>query len=812
MLPATRPLPVNIEDEMRKSYIDYAMSVIIGRALPDVRDGLKPVHRRVLFAMHTLGNHWNKPFKKSARIVGDVIGKYHPHGDAAVYDTIVRLAQDFSLRYPMVEGQGNFGSVDGDSAAAMRYTEIRLSRLADELLADIDKDTVDFGHNYDDSLQEPLLLPAPLPNLLVNGSAGIAVGMATNIPPHNLGEVIDAIVMQIENPGIAIEDLMKGIPGPDFPTGALIYGRDGISAAYHTGRGVIQLRARALVEKQKGERDRIIFTELPYQVNKARLVEKIAQLMQEKRLEGVAEVRDESDREGMRVVLELKKDEVAEVVLNQLYKLTQMQVSFGIILLALVDNRPSVLNLKELIHHFIEHRKVVVTRRSRHELHEAEVRAHILEGLLKALTNIDAIIALIKGSKTPINAKESLIKRYGFSEVQAQAILDMRLQRLTGLEREKIKEEFKALNKEIDRLRKILGDERLLFDEIIKELKDIQEEFGDPRRTHIIDQEGEVRLEDLILDEDMVVTITHTGYIKRTPAALYRSQRRGGKGRLGIIVKDHDFVQQIFVASTHHFILFFSDKGRAYWLKVHQIPQAAPSAKGKALVNLINLSPQERITAILPVREFKPGISIIMASKRGVLKKTALQAFSHPRSDGIIAIRLDEGDGLVDAKLTMEKKEIFLGTRMGKATRFKDSQVREMGRGARGVRGITLSENDRLVALDIIQERTSVVSVTERGYGKRTFLTEYRSQNRGGKGVINTLISNKNGNVVGILQVVEEDEVILITDKGKVLRTSVNDIPLRGRNTMGVKLIDIEDGEKVVGLARVADKDKNDLT
>jgi len=812
MLPATRPLPVNIEDEMRKSYIDYAMSVIIGRALPDVRDGLKPVHRRVLFAMHTLGNHWNKPFKKSARIVGDVIGKYHPHGDAAVYDTIVRLAQDFSLRYPMVEGQGNFGSVDGDSAAAMRYTEIRLSRLADELLADIDKDTVDFGPNYDDSLQEPLLLPAPLPNLLVNGSAGIAVGMATNIPPHNLGEVIDAIVMQIENPGIAIEDLMKCIPGPDFPTGALIYGRDGISAAYHTGRGVIQLRARALVEKQKGERDRIIFTELPYQVNKARLVEKIAQLMQEKRLEGVADVRDESDREGMRVVLELKKDEVAEVVLNQLYKLTQMQVSFGIILLALVDNRPSVLNLKELIHHFIEHRKVVVTRRSRHELHEAEVRAHILEGLLKALTNIDAIIALIKGSKTPINAKESLIKRYGFSEVQAQAILDMRLQRLTGLEREKIKEEFKALNKEIDRLRKILGDERLLFDEIIKELKDIQEEFGDPRRTHIIDQEGEVRLEDLILDEDMVVTITHTGYIKRTPAALYRSQRRGGKGRLGIIVKDHDFVQQIFVASTHHFILFFSDKGRAYWLKVHQIPQAAPSAKGKALVNLINLSPQERITAILPVREFKPGISIIMASKRGVLKKTALQAFSHPRSDGIIAIRLDEGDGLVDAKLTMEKKEIFLGTRMGKATRFKDSQVREMGRGARGVRGITLSENDRLVALDIIQERTSVVSVTERGYGKRTFLTEYRSQNRGGKGVINTLISNKNGNVVGILQVVEEDEVILITDKGKVLRTSVNDIPLRGRNTMGVKLIDIEDGEKVVGLARVADKDKNDLT
>jgi DNA gyrase subunit A len=805
-------VPVNIEDEMRRSYMDYAMSVIIGRALPDVRDGLKPVHRRVLYAMHTLGNHWNKPFKKSARVVGDVIGKYHPHGDAAVYDTIVRMAQDFSLRYPLVEGQGNFGSVDGDSAAAMRYTEVRLTRLANELLADIEKDTVDFGPNYDDSLQEPLLLPASFPNLLVNGSAGIAVGMATNIPPHNLIEVIDAIVVQIENPAITIEELMELIPGPDFPTGAFICGREGIGAAYQTGRGVIQLRARALVEEQKGGRDRIIITELPYQVNKARLVEKIAQLMQEKRIEGIAEVRDESDREGMRMVLELKKDEVPEVILNQLYKLTQLQASFGIILLALVDNRPIILNLKELIGHFIEHRKVMVTRRSRHELREAEARAHILQGLLKALGQIDAIIALIKRSKTPAEAKEGLVKTFAFTEVQAQAILDMRLQRLTGLEREKIAEEFEKLSAEIARLRQILGDERLLMEVIVKELQDIQEEFGNPRQTQIIEDGGDVLLEDLITEEDMVVTITHTGYIKRTPAGLYHSQRRGGKGRLGITVKDQDFVEHFFVASTHHYILFFTDRGKVYWLKVHQIPQAAPSAKGKAVVNLINLSPEERITAILPVREFTPGKSIIMATKQGMIKKTALQAFSNPRSDGIIALRLREGDALVDAKLSEEKREIFVGTRLGKATRFKAGQLREMGRAASGVKGITLEPQDRLVDLEIIQEGTSLLSVTEKGYGKRTSLAEYRSQNRGGKGVINTLVSEKNGPVVGILQVVDEDEVILITDKGTVLRLTVKDIPRRGRNTMGVRLIGLEEEEKVVGLARLVEKEKKDLT
>jgi DNA gyrase subunit A len=810
--PTSGFVPVNIEDEMRKSYMDYAMSVIIGRALPDVRDGLKPVHRRILYAMFREGLLHNKKYSKSAGVVGEVLKKYHPHGDSAVYDTMVRLAQDFNMRYPLVDGQGNFGSIDGDSAAAYRYTEARLTKLAEAMLADIDKETVDFVPNFDETTVEPSVLPTRVPNLLINGTAGIAVGMATNIPPHNLIEVLDAICAQIENPAITIEELMEHVPGPDFPTGALICGKEGIRSAYETGRGVIQLRARALVEKQKGGRDRIIITELPYQVNKARLVEKIAQLMQEKRLEGIAEVRDETDREGMRIVLELRKDEVAEVILNQLYKLTQMQVSFGIILLSLVDNRPVVLNIKALFEHFVEHRKVVVTRRSRHELHEAEARAHILQGLLKALEHIDAVIELIKKSKTPAEAKEGLVKRFDFTDAQAQAILEMRLQRLTGLEREKIADEFEKLSTEIARLRQILGDERLLMEVIVKELRDIQEEFGDHRQTQIVEDGGDVRLEDLILEEDMVVTITHTGYAKRTPAGLYRSQRRGGKGRLGITVKDEDFVEHIFVASTHHYILFFTDGGKVYWLKVHQVPQAAPSAKGKALVNLINLSSQERITAILPVKEFAPGTFIVLATKKGMAKKTALQAFSNPRADGIIALRLKAGDALVDAKLTEEKREIFMGTRLGKATRFKEGQLREMGRAASGVRGITLESQDRLVDLEILQEGTALLSVTERGYGKRTLLSEYRCQNRGGKGVINTLVSDKNGPVVGVLQVVEEDEVILITDKGKILRLPVGDIPLRGRNTMGVRLIGLDDGEKVVGVARLMEKEKKDLT
>jgi len=810
--PTSGLVPVNIEDEMRKSYMDYAMSVIIGRALPDVRDGLKPVHRRILYAMFREGLLHNKRYSKSAGVVGEVLKKYHPHGDSAVYDTMVRMAQAFNMRYPLVDGQGNYGSIDGDPAAAYRYTEARLTKLAEQMLADIDKETVDFVPNFDDTTLEPSVLPTRVPNLLINGTAGIAVGMATNTPPHNLIEVIDAVVAQIENPAITIEEIMQHIPGPDFPGGALICGKEGIKAAYHTGRGVIQLRARALVEKQKGGRDRIVLTELPYQVNKARLVEKIAQLMHERRLEGIAEVRDESDREGMRIVLELRKDEVAEVILNQLYKLTQLQVSFGIILLALVDNRPIVLNIKEIITHFIDHRRVVVTRRSRHELRQAEARAHILQGLLKALEHIDAVIALIKRSKSPAEARGGLVQSFSFTEAQAQAILDMRLQRLTGLEREKIAEEFERLSGEIARLRQVLGDERLLMEVIVTELREIQEEFGDPRLTQIIEDGGDVRLEDLILEEDMVVTITHTGYVKRTPAGLYRSQRRGGKGRLGIVVKDHDFVEHIFVASTHHHILFFTDRGKVYWLKVHQIPQAAPSAKGKALVNLINLSPEERITAILPVREFAPGRSIVMATKQGVLKKTALQAFSNPRSDGIIALRLKAGDSLVDAMLTEEEKEIFLGTRMGKATRFKAGQLREMGRAASGVRGIILGLQDRLVSLEIVHEGAALLSVTEKGFGKRSRVSEYRSQNRGGKGVINTLVSEKNGPVVGVLQVVDEDEVILITDRGKILRLEVRDLHLRGRNTMGVRLIGLEKDEKVVGLARLAEKDKKDLT
>jgi DNA gyrase subunit A len=812
MVPEGSLLPVNIEDEMRKSYMDYAMSVIIGRALPDIRDGLKPVHRRILYAMFREGLLHNKHYSKSAGVVGEVLKRYHPHGDSAVYDTMVRMAQEFNMRYPLVDGQGNFGSMDGDSAAAYRYTEARLMKLAEAMLADIDKETVDFIPNFDETTVEPAVLPTRVPNLLINGTAGIAVGMATNIPPHNLTEVIDAIVAQIENPAITVEELMEHVPGPDFPTGALICGKEGINAAYQTGRGVIQLRARALVERQSGGRDRIVITELPYQVNKARLVEKIAQLMHEKRLEGVAEVRDESDREGMRMVLELRKDEVAEVILNKLYKLTQMQVSFGIILLALVDNRPVVLNLKALFDHFIDHRRTVVTRRSRHELREAEVRAHILEGLLKALEHIDTIITLIKQSKTPAEAKEALMGHFQFSAAQAQAILDMRLQRLTGLERDKIAEEFATVSGEIARLQQILGDERLLTEVVVTELREIQEEFGDHRQTQIVEEVGDVLLEDLILEEDMVVTITHTGYVKRTPAGLYRSQRRGGKGRLGISVQDHDFVEHIFVASTHHYILFFTDQGKVYWLKVHQIPQAAPSARGKAVVNLINLSTQERITAILPVKEFTPGQFIVMATKRGMIKKTSLQAFSHPRSDGIIAVRLKEGDSLVDAKLTEEQRELFVGTRMGKATRFQEGQLREMGRAATGVKGISLQPQDRLVDLEVVQEGTVLLTVTEKGYGKKTLGSEYRCQNRGGKGVINTLVSDKNGPVVGILQVIEGDEVILITSKGKILRISEGDIPLRGRNTRGVRLIGLERDEKVVGLARLVEKEKNDLT
>ncbi|MDP3040513.1 MAG: DNA gyrase subunit A, partial [Deltaproteobacteria bacterium] len=710
-------LPVKLEEEMQKSYMDYAMSVIIGRALPDVRDGLKPVHRRVLYAMYDLSNDWNKPFKKSARIVGDVIGKYHPHGDMAVYDALVRMAQAFSLRYPLINGQGNFGSIDGDPPAAMRYTEVRMARLASELLSDIEKKTVEFAPNYDGSLTEPAILPARFPNLLVNGSSGIAVGMATNIPPHNLQEVIAATIAVIQNPEITIEDLMVIIPGPDFPTAGFILGQSGIREAYLTGKGTIQLRARALIERQKRtEREAVVITELPYQVNKARLLEKIAELVQEKRIEGISDLRDESDREGMRIVIELKREAVAQVVLNQLFKHTQMQVTFGIILLAIVHGQPQTLNLKELIQQFINHRKEVVIRRSQFELGKAEANAHILEGLKIALDNLDRVISLIRSSKTPKDAKEGLMAKFSLSEAQAQAILEMRLQRLTNLEREKINEEYKEVIQLIARLRELLSNERLLFNLIGEELREIKERYGDERRTLIIEEAQEINLEDLIVEEDMVVTISHSGYIKRNAISLYRSQRRGGRGKMGMTTKEEDFVEHLFVASTHSYILFFTDAGKVFWLKVHEIPQAGRMSRGKAIINLLNLSGEEKITAILPVRTFEEGKYVIMTTKNGVVKKTDLMSYGHPRTGGIIALTLDPGDELISACLTDGTKEILLSSREGKAIRFSEEETRAIGRTARGVKGITLGKKDYLVSMDIITPGTlgaAILSVTE---------------------------------------------------------------------------------------------------
>ncbi len=686
-------IPVNIEDEMKKSYMDYAMSVIIGRALPDVRDGLKPVHRRILYSMNELNNDWDKPYKKSARIVGDVIGKYHPHGDMAVYDSIVRMAQDFSLRYTLIDGQGNFGSVDGDPPAAMRYTEIRMAKLTGELLADIDKETVDVVPNYDESLFEPSVLPSKFPNLLVNGSSGIAVGMATNIPPHNLIETINGLIALIDNPEISSGELMSHIPGPDFPTGGFIYGQEGIKAAYETGKGIIQLRARAIIERdRKGERESIIVTELPYQTNKAKLIEKIAELAQEKVIEGISGVRDESDREGMRVAIELKRNEVPEVILNQLYKHTQMQTSFGIILLAIHQNQPKLLSLKEMLHLFLQHRREVVTRRSLFELKKAEARAHILEGLKKAIDQIDAIIATIKASKTPKEARERLMDRFDLSEEQAQAILDMRLQRLTNLEQRKIVEEYEEMIKLINRLKDILASERLMLNVIKEELVSIRDTYGDERHTEIVDVAPEIKIEDLIAEEDMVVTITHTGYIKRNPISLYRSQHRGGKGKMGINVKEEDFVEDLFIASTHDYLLFFTDAGKIFWKKVHEVPQAGRITRGKAIINLLNLGPEEKVTAILSLKDFSPGKFITFITKKGTIKKTALEAYSNPRAGGIIALGLDEGDELISTKLTDGERHLFIGTKMGKAIHFPENQIREMGRTARGIRGIRLSK------------------------------------------------------------------------------------------------------------------------
>ncbi|MGZ3513016.1 MAG: DNA gyrase subunit A [Thermodesulfobacteriota bacterium] len=801
-------LPVNIEDEMKKSYMDYAMSVIIGRALPDVRDGLKPVHRRILYAMNELNNDWDKPYKKSARIVGDVIGKYHPHGDMAVYDAIVRMAQDFSLRYPLIDGQGNFGSIDGDPPAAMRYTEIRMSKLAAELLADIDKETVDFVPNYDESLVEPSVLPSKFPNLVVNGSSGIAVGMATNIPPHNLVETINAIIALIDNPEMSPKDLMNHLPGPDFPTGAFIYGREGIRQAYETGKGVIQLRARALVERdRKGERENIIITELPYQTNKAKLIERIAELVQEKAIEGISNIRDESDRDGMRIVVELKRNEVAEVILNQLYKHTQMQTSFGIILLAIHQNQPKLLSLKEMLRLFVQYRQEVVIRRTRFELNKAEARAHILEGLKKAIDHIDAVIALIRASKTPKEAKDRLMEKFAFSDEQAQAILEMRLQRLTNLESRKIVEEYEETIKLINRLKALLASERLILNLIKEELLSIRDAFGDERKTEIVEAAPEIRVEDLIVEEDMVVTITHSGYIKRNAISLYRSQHRGGKGKVGINVKEEDFVEDLFIASTHDYILFFTDAGRIHWKKVHELPQAGRLTRGKAIVNLLDLNPQEKVTNILSLKDFSKDKFITFMTKRGTIKKTALEAYSNPRSGGIIAIHLDEGDELISTKLTEGKQHLFIGTKLGKAIHFPEDQIREMGRTARGIRGIKISKEDEVVGMEVVAPHTQILTVTANGYGKRTQASEYRIQNRGGSGIFTVKRTNKTGDVIGIKTVADEDELMVISNKGKIIRLRALDIPVQGRSTQGVRLITLDEGERVVAVARLAEKE-----
>ncbi|MBU4449212.1 MAG: DNA gyrase subunit A [Proteobacteria bacterium] len=819
----TRAVPINIEDEIRKSYLEYALSVIIGRALPDVRDGLKPVHRRILFAMSEGGNDWNRPYRKSARIVGDVIGKYHPHGDTAVYDAMVRMAQDFSLRYPLVDGQGNFGSIDGDSPAAMRYTEVRLTQLAHELLQDLEKDTVDFVGNYDGSLKEPLVMPTRLPNLLVNGSSGIAVGMATNIPPHNLDEVCDALLATLNNPDISLEELMTLIPGPDFPTGGFIYGAEGIAEAYRTGRGLIRLRAKVSVE-HKGGRDSLIIRELPYQVNKARLIERIAELVKDKKMEGIADIRDESDREGLRVAIMLKKDELPQPILNQLYIHTNMQVTFGINLVGIVHNRPELLSLKDLLHHFLEHRREVIVRRTRYELKHAEARAHILEGFLIALDFLDMVIAMIRAAANPPEAKQQLMaglfilaaqpgvtleetrSRYALSEIQAQAILEMRLQRLTGLERQKIINEAAEVRATIQRLLQILAEEAQVKSLITQELTDLKERYGDGRRTEIVPQAQEFTAEDLIADEEMVVTISLRSYIKRTPLTIYRSQRRGGKGRMGMITRENDFVSQLYIASTHSFFLVFTNKGRVFWLKVHEIPIGSPTAQGKAIVNLLPFGEGEKLATILPVREFTPGPSLVMATQRGIVKKTDLMNFQRPRTGGIIALSLDPEDELVSAALSSPDQSIVIGTRYGKIIRFPSAEVRDMGRTARGVKGMEVAPEDRVVGMEVLRPGGTILTVTERGFGKRTDPKKYPEHHRKGQGVRGLVITKRNGPIMAILQVNEDDEIMLVTDGGKILRMIAKGVSLIGRVTQGVKLMDLEAEERVVSLAKVAEK------
>ena len=797
---------INIEEEMRTSYLDYAMSVIVGRALPDVKDGLKPVQRRILYAMLREGLTPGKKYSKCAGVVGEVLKKYHPHGDSAVYDTLVRLAQDFNMRYMLVDGQGNFGSIDGDRAAAYRYTEARMTRIAEEMLIDIDKETVDYTANFDETTLEPVVLPAKVPNLLINGSTGIAVGMATNIPPHNLGEVIDGLVKMIEDPDITIKELMKKIKGPDFPTGGIIHGRKGIRDGYNTGRGIVRMRALADVEEKKRGQS-IIIKELPYQVNKARLIEKIAELVRHKKIEGLSDLRDESDRDGIRVVLELKRGEIPQVVLNQLYNHTAMESTFGINMLAIVNGQPQVLNLKSILSLFLSHRRDVTVRKTKFELRKAEEKVHILEGLKIALDNLDKIIKLIRSSKNPEEALNGLMSKFPLSEIQAKAILEMRLQRLTGLERDKITQDYNDILKEIKRLKKILASPELVDHIIKEELLEIRKKYADKRRTEITEAAAEITIEDLITEEEMVVTISHNGFIKRNALDLYRSQHRGGKGAMGMETREEDFVETLFTASTHETVLFFSNLGRIYWLKIYQIPEMGRAAKGKAFVNLLQISQRERITAVFSIKEFKEDRFLIMATKRGVIKKTALAAYSHPRSTGINAIKLEDGDELIGVRLTDGTKDINLSTRNGSAIRFNEANVRAIGRVAQGVRGIRLKDDDEVVSVDILDEEMTLLTVTENGYGKRTKASEYRLQSRGGKGVFTIKVTKRNGKVVGVLQVTKDDEIIIIASSGKTIRTKAKSISVIGRATQGVKLIDLAEKDKVVSVARVVDKE-----
>jgi DNA gyrase subunit A len=796
-------VPVYIEEEVKDSYLNYAMSVIVGRALPDVRDGLKPVHRRILYAMQELGLEHTKPYKKCARVTGEVLGKYHPHGDIAVYDSLVRMAQDFSLRYPLVDGQGNFGSVDGDAPAAMRYTEARLAAISEEMLGDIDKDTVNFGPNFDASLEEPLLLPASLPNLLVNGSSGIAVGMATNIPPHNLNEVADAVIYLLDNPAAEVKDLLRYIKGPDFPTGGLICGREGIKEAYTTGKGKLMVRARATIEHQKGGKDLIVITEIPYQVQKSGLIEAIAQLVEEKKIEGISDIRDESDKDGMRIVVELKRDTESQIVLNQLFKHTQLETTFGIIMLALVDNRPRVLTLRQTLEYYIEHRKTIIRRRTQFELDKALKRAHILEGLKIALKYIDRIIRTIKTSKNTEQAKQRLVKEFDLSEIQAQAILEMQLQRLTALERDKIDAEYMELLKKIELCRAILASEKKIEGIIKEELEGLKKKYGDSRRTDLVAEAEELEVEDLIAEEDVVVTISHGGYIKRLPVSAYRKQKRGGKGSTGAEVKEEDFIEHLFVASTKDYLLIFTDKGQVHWLKVYEIPQASRQSKGKAIVNLIQLEAGAKISSTIPVKEFSADKYLVMVTKQGQIKKTKLDAYANPRKAGIIGITLEKGDELIGVELTDGKQELFIGTRQGKAIHFQESKVRDMGRAAKGVRGISLGKKDSVVDMIIAEKEATVLTVTELGFAKRTPIKEYRLTSRGGKGIINIKVTSKNGEAVSLKAVSDKDELMVITQDGMFLRCAIKDIRSTGRSAQGVRLIKLHEKDRVSCVAPV---------